>query len=282
MFASQVSAPPPSLAAFVEAIWQVDVSDRALVEDLSVVVLPSAAPVLVVHFRAPVASDRRRPFKSIVAGVQSATERLRPMGATGLMVVRFRPDQAARVLGPQMHAFAGTSVDLADIVGPPALALLENELAEAASPADRVGVMERFLLTRLGDRVPDHDVRHALRQLQRRPATRIGAIARDLGISERHLTRSFVATVGVPPKQFARVVRAERVIAARLCGSAADSSWAQIALDCGFSDQAHLVHDFKALAGAAPEAFLRGAMRGPHAERNRALKTSGFYNTFLV
>jgi AraC-like DNA-binding protein len=208
------------------------------------------------------------------------------MGATGLMVVRFRPDQAGRVLGPQMHAFAGTSVDLADVIGPPALASLENELAEAAWPAHRVGVMERFLLSRLGDRVserpPDHHVRHALRQLQRRPATRIGAIARDLGISERHLTRSFVANVGVPPKQFARVVRAERIIAARLCGSAADASWAQIALDCGFSDQAHLVHDFRALAGAAPEAFLRGAMRGPHAERNRALKTSGFYNTFLV
>ncbi len=165
---------------------------------------------------------------------------------------------------------------------PPAAASLEDELAHAASRAQRTAIIERLLLARLRDSAADGHVRHALKRLQRRPATRVKTIARELGISERHLTRSFLAAVGAPPKQFARVVRAERIIAARFCGGATSASWAQIALDCGFSDQAHLVHDFKALAGTAPDAFLRGAMRGPHAERNRALMMSGFYNTFVL
>jgi methylphosphotriester-DNA--protein-cysteine methyltransferase len=67
--------------------------------------------------------------------------------------------------------------------------------------------------------------------------------------------------VGVTPKTYARIARFEGAFAA-LQGLRA-VRWAEFALDRGYSDQAHLVREFKELAGATPtEVFRRRAPDG--------------------
>ncbi len=41
--------------------------------------------------------------------------------------------------------------------------------------------------------------------------------------------------------------------------AAGGADWAQLALDCGYFDQSHLIHDFQDFAGSAPQGFLRAA-----------------------
>jgi AraC-like DNA-binding protein len=86
----------------------------------------------------------------------------------------------------------------------------------------------------------------------------VGLLAAELGVSERHLSRRFKTVFGTGPKRFARIARVEQVLAARRRGSA----WADIAYSCGFTDQAHLVHDFNAILGATPNDFLRSPLTG--------------------
>jgi AraC-like DNA-binding protein len=78
-------------------------------------------------------------------------------------------------------------------------------------------------------------------------------LASQLDISRRHLSRSFQATFGTSPKQFVRLARIEKAMAARRNGEA----WADIAYACGFSDQTHLIRDFNAIIGQPPEDFFR-------------------------
>jgi transcriptional regulator GlxA family with amidase domain len=81
----------------------------------------------------------------------------------------------------------------------------------------------------------------------------VGAVAAQLSMGERQLERLFDADVGVGPKLYARVARLRR--AARALSSRV--SQAQIAIECGYADEAHLIHEFQALAGLTPVAFRR-------------------------
>jgi AraC-like DNA-binding protein len=104
------------------------------------------------------------------------------------------------------------------------------------------------------------------RSEQRRPEgdgdeylARITQVAEASGVSRRWLTRVFAEEVGLTPKRFARVQRflaTLRRIGAQL-GAQQRINWAQLALECGYYDQAHLSNEFRTFAGVCPSAYLR-------------------------
>jgi methylphosphotriester-DNA--protein-cysteine methyltransferase len=60
--------------------------------------------------------------------------------------------------------------------------------------------------------------------------------------------------LGLPPKVLARVIRFNRLL--RRLDEEGDVRWADLAVDCGYYDQAHLHRDFRQFAGATPAGFL--------------------------
>ncbi len=278
---STVHAPPPSLADVVEAIWQVDVTDADEARSLAANVLPTASSVMAIHFRAPIVSDRKnyvhQAYRTVVTGVQHDTVNIRPSGPTGSVVVRFKPGAAACVFGPEMQAYSDANVALGDVVGDAARDRLETQLREAGDAQQRLAIIDAFLAPRVRHN-SDPLVQEAIRVLRRNPAQPIGRLAQALEISERQLERRFLGHAGAPPKQFVRMQRVEMAIAARHRGR----SWAQVAALCGFSDQAHMIRDFKALSGITPAAFMRRAFGSDMRRYNAALAMSGFYNTAIV
>ena len=74
-------------------------------------------------------------------------------------------------------------------------------------------------------------------------------LVRDSGWSRRHFTARFTDHTGLPPKAFARILRFQR--AANLLGQPG-RSLCEIALGCGYYDQAHLNRDFREFAGCTP------------------------------
>jgi transcriptional regulator GlxA family with amidase domain len=83
-----------------------------------------------------------------------------------------------------------------------------------------------------------------------RGQVRVDELAADVGVSCRHLTRHFQRAVGLSPKEFGRVTRFLRAL--QLLGQDRPHSIADVALKCGFFDQAHLNHEFRELAGMSP------------------------------
>jgi AraC-like DNA-binding protein len=83
----------------------------------------------------------------------------------------------------------------------------------------------------------------------------VNEVAEDLGVSERHLRRLFREAVGLSPKNFAMLARFHRALrAARL---ETHDGWASIASAAGYYDQAHLISDFRRIAGVTPQVLLR-------------------------
>jgi transcriptional regulator GlxA family with amidase domain len=109
--------------------------------------------------------------------------------------------------------------------------------------------------------------------LEARGQIRIEDLARRLDWNARRLERSFLHDLGIRPKLFARIVRLNAVLA-RL-GRDEREAAVDIALEAGYFDQAHLLRDFRILAGRTPRAGSAGdgelARHFTRPERLRAL-----------
>jgi transcriptional regulator GlxA family with amidase domain len=73
------------------------------------------------------------------------------------------------------------------------------------------------------------------------------------GIGARTLQRLFTEHVGVSPTWVLRRYRLQE--AAETVRDGRPVLWAQVAADLGYSDQAHLVRDFRAAIGTTPAAY---------------------------
>jgi len=273
--------PHPKVADIVETIWDIDLPDASSAQSIAFKVLPVVSPTLCVHYRAPAGSNQRvNPgnCRQRVTGVQTGAITVRPTGPMGAVIVHLKPEAACRIMGGRMDEFTDANVGLSDLFSPTEVSLLEEMLGEAADAARRAERIQAFLLQRMRSDTPDTVVHHAVIQLCRNPNWSVPRLASTLDISERQLSRRFHAMVGTSLKQFARVVRFGKAIAARRRGW----GWADIAYACGFSDQAHMIHDFKFMAGDPPETLFRTASAREHDEFNASLATSGFYNTFIT
>lgn len=74
----------------------------------------------------------------------------------------------------------------------------------------------------------------------------IAEVARNVGLSERQLRRRSLAAFGYGPKVLARILRLQRALALARAGS----SFAAAAAHTGYTDQAHLAREVRAIAGA--------------------------------
>jgi len=170
--------------------------------------------------------------------------------------LKLSPLAAHTILGMDLAALGGGCVSLGDALGPTG-ERLADELRDARDWDARFDVLEHWLLRRLADgpRVDPVVARAFALLTASHGRSRIGSLCDELGVSARHLTRRFGAQVGLPPKAVARQLRFAAV-RRRLEEPGGDRSWTEIALSAGYFDQAHLIRDFRELAGITPTEFI--------------------------
>ena len=95
----------------------------------------------------------------------------------------------------------------------------------------------------------------ALRQFASRPqATSIAAVTEQIGLSPKRFIEAFRDEVGLTPKVFCRIRRFQQALAQ--IDQRGKVDWTAVALDAGYFDQAHFIHDFRAFSGINPSAYL--------------------------
>ncbi len=166
--------------------------------------------------------------------------------------IRFLPGAASAFLSAPLDTFTDTVVDAAHVWGR-AATTLRDRLGETCSLTQRLALVQDFLRTRM--RRPARALNRSLSRIaSARGRVSIDALAREAGVSHRQLERAFRAHVGVPPKLLSRIVRFQHVLRIAPGGT---GRWADIAIDCGYSDQAHLIRDFVQFAGETPASLMR-------------------------
>jgi AraC-like DNA-binding protein len=81
-------------------------------------------------------------------------------------------------------------------------------------------------------------------------APRVATLARQLGVTDRHLRRLMVDETGIAPRHFARIQRFHALL--RASDLAPHPSWSTLAALHGYADQSHLIREVQDLAGVTP------------------------------
>jgi len=167
-----------------------------------------------------------------------------------LVAVDFRFGGASSLFRPPLSEVRDQLVDLEHLWGRDAAALRER-LLEAPTPAAKLAFLEAALFDHLaGPREPDAAMRFAATTLER--GASVSEVAARLGLLPKTFVRRFREQAGLAPKRYSRVRRLQCVL--RLIGDPDTANWADLAAHHGYADQAHLIHDFRALTGMAPTA----------------------------
>jgi AraC-like DNA-binding protein len=240
-----VYRPPPPLASSVDFLWE---SGSYVRPHRTERVLPTGAIDLVIDL-APDGRDC-----GTVSGARSTFLLLDTSRPREFIGVRFKIGGGFVFFAPA-GALRDLRIPLETVWGRAALELRER-LAGVAPGAARFALLERFLLRRLDrERRPHPAVRHALVCLRRsQGSASIGVLADECGLSRRRFIEVFRDQVGLTPKLFGRLCRFRRSLAA--IGAAQQVDWADLAPACGYSDQPHFIHDFRAFTGLTPSVYL--------------------------
>lgn len=175
--------------------------------------------------------------------------------------VNFKPGGVLPFLPLPASELTNQVVDLATLWGAAAIDMREQVLL-ARTKVEQVHIIERFLLARVDEEQMAHPaIEFALTQFlagQERPS--ISEVRTQLGLPPKRFIHLFEQAVGLTPKVFCRLLRFQEVL--RHIQRGQNVRWTDIALSCGYFDQAHFIHDFQSFAELTPSAYL--ALRGEH------------------
>lgn len=262
----RIHIPAPPLADFVEFFWyyEGDARPHALER-----VLPSATVEMIINLR----DDRlysydRHDYRQtethsgiLISGPRSEYEIIDTACQALVMGIGFKAGGAFPFFGVPVCELYDIDLSLDTVWGRDGVDMRER-LLEAGTIEARFTILEKALLARsplLATRHPAVDF--ALKRLRTvSQATKLSEMIDEIGMSQRRFIQLFREGVGMTPKLFHRVRRFRESL--QRIESGRDVEWADLALSCGYYDQAHFIRDFRAFSGINPSTYL--AQRGEH------------------
>lgn len=173
----------------------------------------------------------------------------RPVRSFG---IRFFPGGAYPLLKASLAEFAGRAFSLDELL-PGGAGTVAERLFAQPSFERQAEVADRFLMSRLekNGRPDDSLVSNALyRIFVAKGCCSVSELAKAETVSARQLNRVFDRWIGLGPKKFSEIVRFQNVLTVVRNGRIANGS--RLAADFGYSDQAHMIREFKRFYGESP------------------------------
>jgi AraC-like DNA-binding protein len=205
------------------------------------------------------------PGRCQVSGIPRAPHRESLHGAGRVLGVMFRPGGFRPLLGRSLTILTDRVVPVSEIFGPAGDAVSRAVLA-ASDDAGMVAAFEHFLRPRVdavaaggGSRLATVDqVAGIVERVAADPTIlRVDHLADQLGIGVRRLQRLCTEHIGVGPKWIIRRYRLHEATARMAQAGTVGCDWARLAVELGYSDQAHFVRDFTATIGVSPARYAR-------------------------
>lgn len=168
-----------------------------------------------------------------------------------IVQVGFQPGGLYRLLGIPMKELGADEAYESTSMLDKEINFITQQLHEALSFEEMISIVESYLFGKARSVKESLPIDKALQEvIQKGGLVDIDYIASQACLSIRQLERLFQQRIGVPPKFFARLIRFSKAWIMKENTPA--KRWIDIAYDCGYFDQMHLIHDFKEFTGVTP------------------------------
>lgn len=176
-------------------------------------------------------------------------------GRLEMFTVHFQPSGFHQLFGLPMPELTDQGYEAHTVIGSFA-SEMQDRLAAAATFLERVQIANAMFLKLAAVRSGANGVaKLANRVIHDAGRLDISGAARDAGLGVRQFERKFTQQVGITPKLYARIVRFQAALEAKVLDPR--RSWADVAHTLGYFDQMHMVHDFQQFADQSPATFLK-------------------------
>ena len=173
-----------------------------------------------------------------------------------MFVINFHKGMSYPFVKIPLYELTDSVVD-GDLVLSTEIMDMRSMLLEAPTPAGKFTVAEKYLLRRFSHSlIVNPFIKFAVNAIIALPEQHsIRQISSKVGYSQKHLIKLFKDHVGITPKGFLKIIRFQKAV--QEIEASKNIHWARLALESGYYDQAHFIHDFKEFSGFTPQEYTQ-------------------------
>ncbi|WP_114820121.1 helix-turn-helix domain-containing protein [Chryseobacterium sp. KLBC 52] len=201
-------------------------------------------------------SEDQMPF-SFFYGTLNGYRDFFSKGKFSLMAIVFQPYFLNILLKTSAKEIRNQIISVEDILKNK-LEVFQEKLFNKESPLAIINDLNIFFTRFLSERMSaDHHLITATQQyiLQSKGSVSSKDLQYFTGYSERHLERKFDYHIGISPKKYGNIIRLHYFLSLMNNGID-DKNMTTLSYEAGYSDQSHLIREFKNNIGLTPKQYL--------------------------
>lgn len=175
---------------------------------------------------------------------------------TSLIIVVFQPNGIYQLLGIPATEFQDSIIPVEEVFDQKVTAFQEK--LSQQNNQTRVELLNHFFRSLIAAKSVSNQsiINNSLDLiLKNKGDFSVKQLVEYTGYTERHLERKFKECIGLNPKKFGNVIRLHHFL--KLLKNKSDATnLTTICYDAGFSDQSHLIKDFRKHTGISPREYL--------------------------
>ena len=231
---------------------------------LNTYTFPIGCPQIIFHKRTPLYIPELGTTQSrlTISGQVNFSSHLRADDDIEMIVVVFHPHTINMFLNAPASSFYNQEISGYDIEEEQ-LNELAMQVFECEDNSLCVNLIENWLLDRLSNRSYDtiyrvNRMNVAIEQLLTASQTPVTDLSSTCCLGKKQFEREFNLHIGMKPKEYARIVRFQKALK-QMELHQGKIKYGDLAYTCGYSDQSHLIREFRKLCGYTPLTLLEVA-----------------------
>lgn len=194
---------------------------------------------------------------TILSGQQKCYYDIVVSGKLSLFSISFQPYGAKMFFNIPSNEFYDKNIPLKyflkDVVDK-----LECTLFESDTFDEKIRIVESFLFNQLRNNSKEYEISRIMRSIalinQANGLIDIETLSSSAYLSRKQYERTFAEYIGSSPKQFLRTVRFQNLLHKKYIYR--NINLTELAYNCGYYDQSHMINEFKILTGITPTQYF--------------------------